>query len=58
VAVVQHLRPEQNQYRTAAELLPISAWKLFHNPVLKGHGFSHAAKEQEDRGLYRLRKNP
>jgi hypothetical protein len=26
-------------------------WKLFHNPVLKGHGFSHAAKEQEDRGL-------
>jgi hypothetical protein len=25
--------------------------KLFHNPVLKGHGFSHAAKEQEDRGL-------
>jgi hypothetical protein len=25
--------------------------KLFHNPVLKGHGFSHAAREQEDRGL-------
>jgi hypothetical protein len=27
------------------------AKKLFHNPVLKGHGFSHAAKQQEDRGL-------
>jgi hypothetical protein len=25
--------------------------KPFHNTALKGHGFSHAAKEQEDRGL-------
>jgi hypothetical protein len=27
------------------------SWKLFHNAVLKGHGFRHAAREQKDRGL-------
>src|SRR5208337_1573907 len=33
-------------------------YKLFHNLVLKGHGFSRAGTEQENRGLWLRRDGP
>ncbi|MDR3773342.1 MAG: hypothetical protein P4L26_08345, partial [Terracidiphilus sp.] len=52
-------RPDRQAPRAVPQLLypegTVLKWlfplKLFHNPVLKGHGFSRAATEQENRGL-------
>jgi hypothetical protein len=43
------------RYATCAPLAAFNK-KLFHNPVLKGHGFSRADTEQQNRGLWPLRE--
>jgi hypothetical protein len=43
---VYEFKPDRSAFGIAVNL-----YKLFNNLVLKGHGFSHAAMEQENRGL-------